>query len=591
MNLAYIRKRIKTIEERLNASKGGMLILLLLALIILHWGVSTMELCYLNEESELPPSPFNGLFDDESCMTSEEEVCCGLFSKYTYKSSDFYSWEKPFASYGERKNGFSKCQEDQRSDRDHCCTTDCTSRTYEIHTKTQSDGLCDAFNNNPNFNYDGGDCCPQTCNPSTRPFPCGIGGYDCKSDASSGSSWFEVGLEYCEDVFIDPAGNRVCRWTSFPVNVQVVNISQFDAVVIPSGTDFRCSSLTCSIHIFVRSYFLLEPGSSLTASTIVIHGPNLTLSGSMNTDSRGFRGDSGPGRGAQVKSISGRSGGGGGYGGQGGCGRQCGFKPCGEESFGSAADISGGPRYGDDHYPRCFGSGGGTGYYNSFDYDGCPLGSACAPIFVGGGGAGGGRVAIFAHSLTLSPTTVISAQGGDAEPKTLVAIEKRKAFSGGGGSGGSIWIHSKTILFFSSFSTSKPFISVNGGSTHSNDYYICDKEDLDLGGQGYGGAGGGGRISLITNTLPKELDLSWFHCSSGSHPFLSMVRSQNASYGSLGRGSLYIGKGPHCTTSSSAHSNGDSSSIFTENFTLIVVLATVLPVGLFVLWWIYVKTR
>lgn len=64
-------------------------------------------------------------------------------------------------------------------------------------TSYVGDGLCDPENNNAECDFDGGDCCKNTCKNGTR-FFCGASGYECKgpnaplgaySSAHTGWKW------------------------------------------------------------------------------------------------------------------------------------------------------------------------------------------------------------------------------------------------------------------------------------------------------------------------------------------------------------------------------------------------------------------
>ena len=86
------------------------------------------------------------------------------------------------------------------------------------------DGYCDSSNNNPDCDYDGGDCCESTCVDST--YECGVVGYDCQDPDAGGDGGGDGGggdgTVTCDDRVNDftAYGSECCdtAWDEFGLN-------------------------------------------------------------------------------------------------------------------------------------------------------------------------------------------------------------------------------------------------------------------------------------------------------------------------------------------------------------------------------------
>ena len=78
-----------------------------------------------------------------------------------------------------------------------------------------ADGYCDAYNNNPDCDYDGGDCCASECFSDAYPCPYDSGLYDCQDP----NAWENDGTFACDATLCDPShiGDGTCHidcWTA-----------------------------------------------------------------------------------------------------------------------------------------------------------------------------------------------------------------------------------------------------------------------------------------------------------------------------------------------------------------------------------------
>lgn len=204
-------------------------------------------------------------------------------------------------------------------------------------------------------------------------------------------------------------------------------------LTINGGHDFS------SIQIINGGYITHAPEAGL-----VLHVTGdmvIESSAWIYLDGKGYGSDSGPGAGAWGNHHGGGAGhgGGGGYGGTGG---------------------AGGGIYGSMVKPSTLGSGGGTGK------------SIGSPSGVGGGRGGGVIKVIVNGTLTLNGT--LSANGKQGGHSQICIPGGCDYWSGGGGSGGSVWIDAKTLA-------GNGRITADGGNG---------------GFSNRAGGGGGGRIAI-----------------------------------------------------------------------------------------------
>ncbi|MFB6115951.1 MAG: hypothetical protein ABEK10_00420, partial [Candidatus Nanosalina sp.] len=187
---------------------------------------------------------------------------------------------------------------------------------------------------------------------------------------------------------------------------------------------------------------------------IYVYGPTteITSSGTLNTDGRGYGSHSGPGGAPAVG--NGNAGGGAGFGGQG---------------QNSTSGDPGGGSYGDALQPLSLGSGGADGDDSGEASDGPAK-----------GGAGGGAIKIVSSNQLINNGEITSdganGQNNEGDGYCGWYCDDNSDPDGGGGSGGSIWIQTGT---FSGSGT----ITANGGRGGHG-----DGED--------GGNGAGGRVSI-----------------------------------------------------------------------------------------------
>ncbi|XP_070541628.1 uncharacterized protein [Ptychodera flava] len=72
------------------------------------------------------------------------------------------------------------------------------------------DGWCDLACNNEEYEYDDGDCCRHSCAAKPRDLPCGINGYECKSQSPGliAPSWFRNDAQLCYSWYPDGDGGQ-----------------------------------------------------------------------------------------------------------------------------------------------------------------------------------------------------------------------------------------------------------------------------------------------------------------------------------------------------------------------------------------------
>ncbi len=143
-----------------------------------------------------------------------------------------------------------------------------------------------------------------------------------------------------------------------------------------------------------------------------------------------------------------------------------------------------GETFGDRKLDALIGGAGGSGASGWWD------GGQNRERAAGAGGGGGGALELVADgngSVTIGAGVKILADGGDI-PDTATDTDGWRGGNGGGGSGGAIRIEGNNV-------TNNGFLSVTGGDRYHNIY---------------GGAGGGGRIALISRKalVPGQYDIS-----------------------------------------------------------------------------------
>lgn len=241
---------------------------------------------------------------------------------------------------------------------------------------------------------------------------------------------------------------------------------------------------------------------------------NVTVSGTINLDSRGYSGGTsgsmngnGPGGGTGSTTAYG---GGGAYGGNGGVG--------GGQGVAAAAA---GTAYGSVLEPTDFGSGGG-------------FSTACCGNV---GGDGGGAVKL-TSGATMTISGTITAKGGNGGAGCCVY--------GGGGAGGSIWLITDTL-------TGAGSLNVNGGVGGSDASRM-------------GGPGAGGRIRITFNTDTSSLSGTSTQAL-GGHTTLSAVKRGGA--GTVSTSSiLYIANNGAIANTLIAETPLTDSSYSYNNFTI-----------------------
>jgi len=216
-----------------------------------------------------------------------------------------------------------------------------------------------------------------------------------------------------------------------------------------------CSNITISAALTIDSATAGNISVNITAYSI-----NITASGSMNGDYKGYKGGTndannakGPGAGGHATYAGGGGAGHGGYGGDG--------------SIYTSGSV-GGSSYGNFSNPFTIGSGGGAARYTR-------------------GGDGGGAVFINVTD-TLLIDGIITADG---EQDTHIN-SNNDDYDAGGGSGGSIYIIANTISGSGS-------ISADGG---------CGEYGCDYTGTWYGGGGAGGRVAIYYDTYELTGDIT-----------------------------------------------------------------------------------
>jgi hypothetical protein len=258
-----------------------------------------------------------------------------------------------------------------------------------------------------------------------------------------------------------PGGNGAAGGAGTYYTEQII-IDDADYLIIPVGKIYNLDG-SHSYNKMVQIDGTLEVNAyngSGTTGTVELEAPQITVSGIINANGKGFRSNEGPGTGTPFGSGAGA-----GYGGNGG---NSGHGGTGGSAYGTTkgTDID-------------KGSGGSEGW-NS----GNPGYS---------GGAGGGLVILNGSSIVTIGGTVNAngLQGGDC------------IWAAGGGSGGGILINAGDI-------TVSGVLSSNGGRGGNS------------GGNWGGGGGGGGRIKIFsccsTDTTTATISYSGGAGGSGSWP-------------------------------------------------------------------------
>src|ERR1039458_8451106 len=247
-------------------------------------------------------------------------------------------------------------------------------------------------------------------------------------------------------VNVSPNASAICSAVIITNNGSLLlsanSQAQVGTLEIDSGGTMLLNSLLSVSNMAVHAGGLVEPSAGILGFNLSV-SRNLTIDsgGAISADGLGNSSGGGVGAGAGVNvGQSSGGGGGGGYGGSGG------------NSTGA-----GGVSYGSLFQPQDLGSGGGQArWFGGISY------------YIEYGGSGGGALQI-AVGGNLLLNGIISANGNDGQTQSTFF----GSWSGGGGSGGSLWLQATN---FSGTGT----LSANGGNA---------------GGMTLGGGGGGGRIA------------------------------------------------------------------------------------------------
>lgn len=259
---------------------------------------------------------------------------------------------------------------------------------------------------------------------------------------------------------------------------QIQNCQIGGDLVIADG---ETCSLDASITPYTYNSLNIQSGGALhilgnTSSNVgvTINGDNVNIEagGKITAYGTGFVGNTSYGTGPGAGHNSSDYGGGGG-GSHGGLGNQ------------SSSNATA-PTYGDISSPTALGSSGGVGI-----------------SFLGGrraGGTGGGAI----HFIVSGTLTVNGEISADGKPGT----DTGEYFSGGGGSGGSIWIETNNL-------TGSGFIHANGGTG--------------------GGDGGGGRIAVYYTSTTYPLDGQHIHANGNNNagPGTVYLKDENTGFEKL----------------------------------------------------------
>ena len=225
----------------------------------------------------------------------------------------------------------------------------------------------------------------------------------------------------------------------------VMNLKQGSQITCAHVSILQEGILSLDIHTTFESFNIASGGKLISSAgntgfDLTITG-DLTVEagGSISADGKGHGSGGGLGGGSKAPARGGSTGGGGaGYGGKGGNG-----------------NVSGGGTYGSITEPLDLGSGGGRTYGGTL------------------GGAGGGLIHLtVGGTLTVDGSLTSDGNNGNTSGSGTWRM------SGGGGSGGSLYITAGTIA-------GSGVISANGGRAGHTDL---------------GGGGGGGRIALYFDT-------------------------------------------------------------------------------------------
>jgi hypothetical protein len=262
-----------------------------------------------------------------------------------------------------------------------------------------------------------------------------------------------------QNLTIAPGTTTTCSGNGCNINVQ--NTFNIHGVL-------KCETRLCKINITCGELNIGTQGQLLGGDITAVVAGSVSVSGKVSANGLGYSGGMGEGPGGQAAqgtdtrsvSYAYANGGGAGYGGKGAGG-------CAKSVFASAGP--GGVSYGSASKPQSFGSGGGRGcLYIQTGVDYC---TASASVL---GGAGGGRIFINASSIHVASSAVISADG---QAGSIKVMTDPTYATGGGGSGGSVWLEAQTNI-----TGSGTVQAIGGGGS--------------AGSIGSFAAGGGGRIAL-----------------------------------------------------------------------------------------------
>ena len=267
------------------------------------------------------------------------------------------------------------------------------------------------------------------------------------TSAGTNSTTFNVTFPAC-----DKGDNLTTCEISSIKSIMGGSVLQYNNLTIKSGGALKNQTSTAHFSINA-SNIIIENGGRIEGNVNITAG-NLTIleGGLINATSLGYAGgnagngncpggSSGSGSGGGSTGTICSAGGGGGYGSSGGTG------------FGDTISASGGSAYGSTFAPINYGSGGAGG------------------VCTGANGGAGGGVVYINVTGTLNVSGSINASGSNTANTSCSG-----SYSGGGGSGGSVWLISNTFA-------GNGTISANGGNAG--------------GSTSYGGGGGsGGRIAI-----------------------------------------------------------------------------------------------
>ncbi|MEC8051961.1 MAG: hypothetical protein VX210_14310 [Myxococcota bacterium] len=108
-----------------------------------------------------------------------------------------------------------------------------------------ADGYCDAYNNNPECDYDGGDCCASECFSDAYPCPYDLGLYDCQDpNAGENDGSLSCDASLCDGSQIGDGTCQVdcwtpeCGWDSNQSGVSDCSCEELNAALGEPGFEF-----------------------------------------------------------------------------------------------------------------------------------------------------------------------------------------------------------------------------------------------------------------------------------------------------------------------------------------------------------------